>query len=159
MTQHAAVRYIICKFSSAMTAGMTTMRMKSLYLPLSYKSQKKLLAYFHFVFLSILSTILCGKHWRCGCLHIFWASQAEGCCFPSWCVNDSSLSVHLSSERQVLPKKPIFRWLMEASQQMKRLGEWKEKSGSKRKKANLINTCGNSEAKTLIKTGLNMFKM
>lgn len=35
--------------------------------------------------------------------------QAQGCRFPSCCVNGSSLSLHLSSACQVLPKKPIFR--------------------------------------------------
>lgn len=47
------------------------------------------------------------------------SSQAEACCFPSWCVNDSSISVHLSPECQVPLKeipfsddwwRPVNKW-------------------------------------------------
>lgn len=74
-------------------------------------------------------------------------SQAEGCWFPSWCMNDSSISVHLSSECQVPLKeipfsddwwRPVNKWKCRKSERRKWVKE--EKSKSSRNGGNVVNT-------------------
>lgn len=66
-------------------------------------------------------------------------SQAECSCFPSWCMNDSSISVYLSSECQVPLKETPFSddWWRPVNN-WKWSGGVKVESGSKRKKVNPV---------------------
>lgn len=74
-------------------------------------------------------------------------SQAEGRWFPSWCMNDNSISVHLSSECQAPLKeipfsddwwRPVNKWKCRKSERRKWVKE--EKSKSSRNGGNVVNT-------------------